>query len=148
MTKDLIDPFDMMRRVKNDIERIWNEFEDERRSLLKGPRNFKQPSIDIEDKKTELVLTADLPGIDKKDIKINIENNKIEITAEKRKEKEEKTKNFFRQERSYSGFYRSMTLPSAIDPNKTKADFKDGVLKITMPKMKQVSTQKRTLHLK
>jgi len=100
-------------------------------------KKLSAPKISIEDKKNKIEITAELPGIDKKDIKTKIEKNRMEIKAEQKKEKEIKKKDFYKKERSYSGYYRSFTLPETVEPGKAKKIFKNGVLKITIPKAKK-----------
>lgn len=106
------------------------------------------PNTDIEDKGKELEVNIDLPGIDKKDIKINVQKNFLEVNAEKKNERVHDKKNFFAQERSFSGFYRRYVLPSSVDVNKTNCDFKNGVLKITLPKLKQEKEKPKLITLK
>lgn len=106
------------------------------------------PNTDIEDKGKELEVNIDLPGIDKKDIKINVQKNFLEVNAEKKNERTHEKQNFFAQERSFSGFYRRYVLPSSVDANKTKCDFKNGVLKITLPKLKQEKEKPKLITLK
>ena len=106
------------------------------------------PNTDIENKGKELEVTVDLPVIDKKDIKINVQKNFLEINAEKKNERTHEKQNFFAQERSFSGFYRRYVLPSSVDVNKTNCDFKNGVLKITLPKLKQEKEKPKLITLK
>jgi len=100
-------------------------------------KKVSTPKISIEDKKSNIEVSAELPGIDKKDIKVKIEKNRMEIKAEQKKEKETKKKDFYKKERSYSGYYRSFTLPETVMPSKAKKTFKNGVLKIIIPKAKK-----------
>ncbi len=106
-------------------------------------KNFKEPALDIIDKNNEVEITAELPGIDKKDLIIKIEKDNVEIRAEKKQEKEVKKKDYYKHERSYSGFHRAFTLPAVVDPKKAKTEFKNGVLKITLPKAKKVVKKKK-----
>jgi len=92
------------------------------------------PSVDIYETENELVLTADIPGINEKDIEVKIEDNTLSIKGERKMEKETKEENYYRIERSYGNFYRSFTLPHNIDQDKINAEHENGILKITMPK--------------
>lgn len=105
------------------------------------PRPFfriNEPRTDIENKAKTIEITAEMPGINQKDIKISIEKNRIEIKAEQKEKTEIKKKNFYRQERSYTGFYRAFNLPTAVNPKKTKTTLKNGLLKIVMQKEKTI----------
>jgi HSP20 family protein len=92
------------------------------------------PSVDIFETEKELVLTAEVPGIDEKDIEIKIEDATLTLKGERKFEKETKEENYHRIERSYGSFYRAFALPGSIDPEKIQATHENGVLKITMPK--------------
>ncbi len=92
------------------------------------------PSVDIFETENELVLKADVPGIELKDIDIRMENGTLTIKGERNFEKDEKTSGYHRLERSYGSFARTFTLPDTVDAEKVAADYKDGVLSITLPK--------------
>lgn len=92
------------------------------------------PSVDITEDEKEYVLKADLPEVKKEDVKVSVENGVLSITGERKFEKEEKDKKYHRIERSYGSFLRSFTLPDAADGAKVSAEFKDGVLKVHLPK--------------
>jgi HSP20 family protein len=92
------------------------------------------PSVDIFETDNELVLKADVPGVDQKDIDIRIENGTLSIKGERKFEKEEKNKGFHRMERSYGSFVRYFTLPDTVDTENVKADYQGGVLTLTLPK--------------
>jgi len=96
------------------------------------------PSVDIYEIDNELILTAEIPGLDEKDIEIQIEDNNLSIKGEKQFATETKEENYRRVERSYGSFCRSFSLPGHIDQEKIKADHENGVLKITMPKKKEL----------
>lgn len=92
------------------------------------------PSVDIVEDDKEWLVKADLPEIKKEDVKVTVENGVLTITGERKLEKEEKDKKYHRIERSYGNFLRSFTLPDAADGTKVNAEFKDGVLKVHLPK--------------
>jgi len=100
------------------------------------------PSVDIFETENELVLTAEVPGIDEKDIEIKIEDNTLTLKGERKFEKETKEENYHRIERSYGAFFRAFTLPNSIDPEKIQAMHENGVLKITMPKKTELQPRK------
>jgi len=95
---------------------------------------YEWPRVDISETDDNIQITADLPGVDKDDVEISIRDNTITIRGEKKQEEEEKGEGFYKIERSYGTFQRSFYLPSEIEEDKVEASFKDGVLKITLPK--------------
>ena len=100
------------------------------------------PAVDIFETEKELVLTAEVPGIDEKDIEIKIEDNTLSLKGERKFEKETKEENYHRIERSYGSFFRAFALPNSIDPEKIQATHENGVLKITMPKRDELQPRK------
>ena len=100
------------------------------------------PSVDIFETDKALVLTAEIPGIEENDIEIKIEDNTLTLKGERKFEKETKEENYHRIERAYGSFYRSFSLPHYIDQDKIEAEHKGGVLKITMPKKKELEHRK------
>jgi HSP20 family protein len=95
------------------------------------------PAVDIFEKDGNIVLTAELPGIDPKAVDIRVENNVLTLQGERKFDKELQKDSFHRVERAYGSFTRSFTLPNAVDIEKIKAEFKDGVLKLTLPKREE-----------
>jgi HSP20 family protein len=96
------------------------------------------PSVDIFENENEIVVKAELPGMNAKDIDVRIENNVLMLKGERRFEKETKEENYHRVEREYGSFSRSFSLPMAVREDKVTAEYKDGVLKIVLPKKEEV----------
>ena len=96
------------------------------------------PPIDLAETDEKFVIKAEIPGIDPKEIDISVKDNVLLIKGEKKEEKEEKGKNYYRMERRYGGFSRSIDLPSSVDTNKVTAEYKNGVLEITLQKKEDV----------
>ena len=92
------------------------------------------PQVDISEDEKEYLVTADLPEVKKEDVKVTFENGLLSISGERKAEKEEKTKKYHRVERSYGKFERDFTLPEDADASKLAAQFKDGVLKVHVPR--------------
>jgi HSP20 family protein len=92
------------------------------------------PAVDIYEHDGNIVLKAELPGVDPKDVDVRLENNTLTLRGERKVDNEVKQDSYHRVERAYGAFTRSFTLPSVVDQEKIKADYKDGVLKITLPK--------------
>lgn len=135
---DLFDPF---KKKKNLSDLMEDFFEPMRMPVSSG---IRAPLVDIVDKGKFLRVTAELPGIDKKDIDLNIMDDRLAIRAEIKKERKEEKKDsgYFFHERSYSSFSRQLPLPSSVIPEKAKADFSNGILHIDLPK-KHVSREVR-----
>ena len=92
------------------------------------------PSVDISETDGEYQIKAEIPDVKKEDVKVTLEDGVLTIQGERKHEKEEKGKKFHRIERSYGSFVRTFSLPDVIDEEKVKADFKDGVLNLHLPK--------------
>lgn len=106
------------------------------------------PNIDISETDKEVVISAELPGIEEKDIDVSLTKDSITIKGEKKEEKEEKGKNYYRMERSYGSFSRTIPLPVEIDSDKTTAEFKKGVLTIKMPKTAEAIKETKKVQIK
>ncbi len=96
------------------------------------------PSVDIFENDNEVIIKAELPGMNPKDMEVRLENNVLMLKGERRFEKEAKEENYHRVEREYGSFSRSFTLPSAVDPEKVMAEYKDGILKVVLPKREEI----------
>jgi len=111
-------------------------FEDAFTRMLAEPQANRPwtPSVDIYETENELVLKADLPDVDLKDIDVRVENQTLTISGERTFEKNDSTKGYHRIERNYGSFVRSFAVPTTFDTENIKADFKNGVLSVTLPK--------------
>lgn len=114
-------------------------FQDTMNRLLAEPNGRPWvPAVDIKENENELLLTADIPGVDMKDVDVRVENGTLTIRGERKFESEKtgekKDGSWHRVERSYGKFERAFTLPETVNFDAVKADYKDGVLKITLPK--------------
>ena len=95
------------------------------------------PRVNVSENEKEIKVSAEIPGVDEKDIKVNLDENVLTIQGEKKDEHEEEGDNWYRVERSSGSFQRVITLPSDVDGEKTKAKFKKGVLTIRLPKIQE-----------
>lgn len=95
------------------------------------------PAVDIYEQDGNIVLKAELPGVDPKQVDVRLENNTLTLSGERKVDNEVKQESYHRVERAYGSFTRSFTLPSTVDQEKIKADYKDGVLKVTLPKREE-----------
>jgi HSP20 family protein len=92
------------------------------------------PAVDIYEQNGNIVLKAELPGVDPKDVDVRVENNILTLSGERKLDNEVKRENYHRVERAYGSFTRSFTLPNVVDTEKIKAEYKDGLLRMTLPK--------------
>ena len=100
------------------------------------------PSVDLSEDDKQIVVKAEMPAIDPKDVDISIDNGRLTLQGEKKFEDEEKKENYRRIERSYGSFYRTLPLPSEVEEDKVKAQYKDGILTINMPKSEKQKSKK------
>ena len=121
--------------LRREMDRLWEGFFGER---VFEPVEKWSPALDLAETKDNLVVTAELPGIDPKDISIDLSGDILTVRGEKKQEKEEKEENYHLIERRYGSFTRSIRLPVKIDEEKIKASYKNGVLKIVLPKSEEV----------
>ncbi|UCD99003.1 MAG: Hsp20/alpha crystallin family protein [Chloroflexota bacterium] len=106
------------------------------------------PFLDVSETDKEITISAELPGLDPEDIHITLERNTLTISGEKRAEKEEQGERYFRIERSYGSFHRSIPLPGDVDEDKIDATFKRGVLKVKLPKTPEAQTKSKHINIK
>jgi HSP20 family protein len=129
------DPFGDMRRLQKEMDDMFAAFFERGRdshALMEwGPR---VPLADIEDLGDSLKVSLEMPGLEKEDIKISVDKDSVEISAERKKAQEEKKKNYYHCERSYSSFRRMFGLPEEVDPDSVDAEYRDGVLRVTLKK--------------
>jgi len=136
------DPFRDMVTLREKMNRLFEDVFTGRSEDKELSASTWAPAVDIFETENELIMTAEVPGIDEKDIEIKIEDNTLSLKGERKFEKETKEENFHRIERSYGSFYRAFTLPNSIDPEKIQAEHENGVLKITMPKRQERKPRK------
>ena len=127
--------------VISDMDRIFDDFRSEWESLFLPSRNFvsdlaRAPLVDLTDNGKEFVVKAEVPGLDKDDLNIEVTEKSVEISGETKAEEneEDKSKGYIRRERRYSSFYRSLPLPESVLTEKVDAELKDGVLTVKLPK--------------
>jgi len=126
------------RRSVFDVEPFW------RRELSWGAT----PAVDIAEKDTAYEVTADLPGLDDKNIEVKVVDGSLMIKGEKEEEKEEKKKDYYLRERHYGSFQRSFRIPEGVDADKIEASFKKGVLTVTMPKKPEAQKPAKKINVK
>jgi HSP20 family protein len=126
-------PWSGMTSFRREMDRLFDRFLEPMWPEMPAMGEW-EPKLDVTESKDAVTVTAELPGVEQKDINVTIQEGVLTIKGEKQAEKEEKDKRRHRIERSYGAFYRSIVLPAAVDSSKATATFKDGVVTITLPK--------------
>lgn len=136
-------------RPLEEIERLMDEFWP--RSLTRRPEppllremgfESRLPRVDVLDRENEVLLRAELPGVDKKDLDVSVGEDSVTIKAETRREQEQEEGDYYRCEITQGSYVRSIQLPSMVDAEKVKANFKDGMLELTLPKAQQAKRRR------
>ena len=109
---------------------------------LPQPFAGKRPNVDVIDRDDEILVRAELPGVEKKDLEVSMSENTLTIKATSSYEKEESKEDYFRSEIAHGSFARTITLPCEVDESKTSAKFSNGVLELTMPKLAKAKRRK------
>ena len=136
------DPFRELRSLQDEMNRLF---------MTNLPRSVAQedlatggwsPSVDIFENENEIILEAELPGMDRDDFEVSIENNVITLKGKREFQKRNEGDNYHRVERSYGVFTRSFSLPRTVSAENTTADFKNGVLRVSLPKREETKARK------
>ncbi len=136
-------PFRDLARWEREMEDLFGRFfRDWPWPRWEGEGRGAAPALDLLDKKDEVVLRADLPGLEQKDIEVHVENGTLTIRGERKEEREAKEEDYYCCERWAGAFSRSLVLPPGVDPEKIQATFKSGVLEVHLPKTKEAKGRK------
>jgi HSP20 family protein len=130
-------PFRELERMRREMDRLWDSFFEERPRRKAEEVGEWLPSLDVSETKNILVVKAELPGMDPKDIDISLSDGMLTIKGEKKQEKEEKEENYHLIERSYGTFARMVRLPKEVKRDKISASYKNGILKVILPKSEE-----------
>lgn len=128
----------MTRRWLRPFQLEWPEF-----PKVSFPLEGLTPSVDVIDRDHEIVVKAELPGVDKKDLDVSVTQNSVTIKGSTSREAKEEQGDYYRCEISRGSYLRTLSLPAAVDEKNTKAKFKDGVLELTLPKLEK--SKRRTI---
>jgi len=120
--------------LQQEVDRLFNDFSRGFPTLGAGLTGSMLPTMDVAETDKEIEITAELPGLEEKDVQINVADDVLTIRGEKKAEKEEKDKNYRLVERSYGSFERSLELPKGVNLDAIKASIDKGVLKVSVPK--------------
>ncbi|OGR26813.1 MAG: molecular chaperone [Desulfobacca sp. RBG_16_60_12] len=140
MSKDLMEwrPFREVSRLRREMDRLWDDYFGSGRRGLQPLQAEFAPAVDVTETAEAVVVKAEVPGMDAKDINISVTGDVLTIKGEKKSEREEKEENYHVVERSYGSFSRSLALPGAVDLDKIEAKYDKGVLTVTCPKKEEV----------
>ena len=148
---------DVWRSFRSEMDRLFDRFgfPSFRRILDMEPAwrplstfTFSAPAVDLSEDDKGYKITAELPGLNAKDVDVSVSDGRLVLKGEKRQEKEEKEKNYFFSERAYGSFQRAFELPASVDRDKIAADFAKGVLTITLPKTAEAQKQSKKIEVK
>src|SRR5438874_7142159 len=131
------DPFRELSTIQDRMNRLFQESYGGQDQELST--SAFAPPVDVYEDEHSIMLKVEVPGIDEKDIDIRLENNTLVVRGERKFEKEEKEENYHRVERRYGSFFRAFTLPNTVDAESVRADYDNGLLKITLAKKAEAS---------
>ncbi len=120
--------------IDNLLARFWDDYQLKTGVLKEAEWT---PRVDVYENKDNFVVKAELPGIDPKDLEVRIEDETLYLKGERKLEKEQKEENYYQRERAYGSFARSFSLPSSVNTEKVLAEYKDGLLRLTLPKREE-----------
>lgn len=152
------------REIQREFDRMLDRFEREFEDFWERPmrwrhrfrhefpilsiREMRMPSVDLEDRGSDLRLTVDLPGFKKDDVEVEVTDDSVTIQAKRTQSEEEKKKNYIRRERASQAFYRQIHLPEPVRSDDAKASLNNGILEITLPKKEPKEKKKLTIEEK
>lgn len=136
------DPFRDLRTLQEEVNRLFST--DLNRTFGEEGigRGAWSPSVDIYENKEQIVLEAELPGMNRDDFELSVENNVITLRGDRHFEKKEETESYHRVERSYGSFTRSFTLPQTVSAEEATAEYRNGVLRVTLPKREDTKARR------
>jgi HSP20 family protein len=144
------DPFDMFEDLQQEVTRLWGHRpllmpRPLMRPLARMAESEWAPRVDVYEKNGDLVIKAELPGVRKEDIKLEIEGGDLVVRGERKAESEVREDNYYRIERTYGTFYRRLPIPFDAKPDQIKASYNDGILEIRVPKPPETAPEATTI---
>lgn len=141
---------DPLLSFKKEMNRLFEDFSRgfEIEPFGRKTRAVFEPKVNVSETDKEIKVSTELPGLDDKDIDISLSENELTIKGEKKEEKEEKKENYYHMERSYGAFSRTLPLPCKVESDKVDAQFKKGVLTITLPKAAEAIKETKKIEVK
>ena len=145
-------PVDVFATMRNEMDRLFERFEHGFPRLpaffRHGNGGFVVPELDVKENTESILIEAELPGVEEKDVSVSFANGTLTIKGEKKQSKEETKENYYLSERSYGAFERAIRLPDSVDDTKIEAKFDKGVLKITAAKKPEAIRAERKIEIK
>jgi len=144
-------PRDIFSAMRDEMDRVFERFESgwpNWPTLFRRDGAITVPELDVRENANAIVIEAELPGVDEKDVTVTLANGMLTIKGEKKQEKEEKGENYYLAERSFGSFERSIRLPDTVDEAKVEAKFEKGVLKVTAAKKPEAVKSERKIEIK
>lgn len=154
-------PWHPIENLRREVDRLFEDFgagfwsKPSRRSLFdlgplwnQGLSVLAAPAVDLVEKDTGYEVSAELPGLSEKQVEVTVANGNLSIKGEKQEEKEEKKKDYYVHERQFGSFSRSFRIPEGVDTDKIEASFKNGVLKINLPKKPEAQKPAKKIDVK
>ncbi|MSO70536.1 MAG: Hsp20/alpha crystallin family protein [Alphaproteobacteria bacterium] len=130
------------------FDNFWRGFDRPFAGFLSESESVTEPCINVAETDSGVEITAELPGMDEKDIEVSVSDDTITIKGEKKSEREEKKKGYYLAERSYGSIYRSLQLPAGVDGSQATAEFKQGVLTVTAPESAEAASKVKKIDVK
>lgn len=137
------DPFREMVSLRDELDRLFDSVFG--RLPRERGETYWAPPLDIEETEDAIVVRAELPGMNKEDIKVSLSGDTLTISGERKFESEKKNRTYYRQERIYGKFQRTVTLPAEVEGDKAKASYKAGVLELILPKSEKSKAKEITI---
>lgn len=128
-------PWRRLREIEDDMDSLLGRFLGREQGAAK--EGMWAPAVDVKETKSDIVVKAELPGVDAKNVDITVDGNLLTVKGERKAEEKKEDEGYCYSERSFGSFIRSLTLPGEVDETKTKASYRDGVLTITLPRRKE-----------
>jgi HSP20 family protein len=144
-------PRDVFSAMRDEMDRMFQHFEygwPRLPALFRRDGDFAVPDLDVRETANAIIVEAELPGVDEKDVSVTLANGMLTIKGEKKHEREEKGQNYYLAERSFGGFERAIRLPDTVDDAKVEAKFDKGVLKVTAAKKPEAVKAERKIEIK
>jgi len=141
-------PFRDLATMQEEMNRFFDRMFDRFPQREEIGEGIWAPCVDISETKDDLVITAEIPGISKDNIKISLNDNILTLKGEKKQEKKVDEENYHRIERSYGAFHRSFTLPTTVQQDQVKASYKNGILRIILPKAEEAKPKEIAIEVK
>lgn len=141
------DPFQELSSIRESMNRMFEDFFGRRgsSSLALPSEGLWQPAVDVIEKDNEIIVKANLPGVDPKNVEVNVTEDSVSLKGEIQEDKEEKDANYYRRERYYGSFRRVIPLSVKVKADEAKAKFKNGTLEITIPKAEETKGKTLTI---